>query len=427
MNAVPKAVPKAGPKAPVRRRRVVVTGIGPVTSIGTGADAFRRALRAGRDGAGPITGIDVAGFEHTQGCEVRGFDPAAHLDVLDPAEWGRAALFTATAARLAVADAGLDAETLRPLRTVVAVGTTDGESQDLDALVRQRAERGPSAMDPALARRVAPIRLAVAAARELGLTDVEPLTVSTACAAGNYAIGHSLDAVGSGAADIALCGGADALCRKTFAGFYRLGTIAPERCRPFDADRNGILTGEGAGMLVLEPLEAALRRGARVYAEVLGYGLNCDADHPVAPNEESIARCMRLALEDAGVKPSDVDLVSAHGTGTRANDVTETRAIRRVHGDDPPRTVSVKSMIGHTMGAAGALASAACALSIHHGFVPPTINHRRTDPECAIDCVPNRALPVRPRIVQNNALAFGGTNCVLILGRCDEAERGGAR
>ncbi|MQA26071.1 MAG: beta-ketoacyl-[acyl-carrier-protein] synthase family protein, partial [Micromonosporaceae bacterium] len=159
-------------------------------------------------------------------------------------------------------------------------------------------------------------------------------------------------------------------------------------------------------------------RGARVYAEVLGYGLNCDAHHPVAPDEAGIARCMELALRNAGVNPSDVDLISAHGTGTRLNDATEVRAIRRVFGDAPPRTVSLKAMLGHTMGAASALAVIACALAITHGFVPPTINHVTPDPECDIDCVPNRAIECQPRIVQNNGFAFGGNNAIVILGRC---------
>ncbi|WP_203935344.1 beta-ketoacyl-[acyl-carrier-protein] synthase family protein, partial [Virgisporangium ochraceum] len=253
-------------------------------------------------------------------------------------------------------------------------------------------------------------------AQELGLSDVEAVTIPTACAAGNYAIGYGFDAVRSGEVDFALCGGADAMCRKTFAGFYRLGTIAPDLVRPFDADRKGILTGEGAGVLVLESLGSALARGARIYAEVLGYGLNCDAYHQVAPNQTSVARCMELALDNAGVKPQEVDLISAHGTGTRANDVTESRAIREVFGDDAPRTVSLKSMLGHTMGAASALAAIGCALAIGQGFIPPTINHRDTDPECDIDCVPNHAVDADLRVVQNNGLAFGGNNAVVILG-----------
>ncbi|MFD1048529.1 beta-ketoacyl-[acyl-carrier-protein] synthase family protein, partial [Kibdelosporangium lantanae] len=167
----------------------------------------------------------------------------------------------------------------------------------------------------------------------------------------------------------------------------------------------------------LESLESALARGARIYAEVLGYGLNCDAYHQVAPNQDSVARCMELAQENAGVKPHEIDLISAHGTGTKANDVTETRAIRSVFGDNTPRTVSLKSMLGHTMGAASALAAIACSLAITHGFIPPTINHRETDPECEIDCVPNEAVEADLRIVQNNGLAFGGNNSVVILGK----------
>jgi len=275
-------------------------------------------------------------------------------------------------------------------------------------------------MDPRLTRRVPAARLSAAVALELGLADAEVVTVGTACSAGNYAIGNGLDAIRVGDADFALCGGADAVCRKTFTAFYRLGTIAPDCCRPFDAGRQGILTGEGAGVLLLESLQSAEARGARIYAEVLGYGLNCDAYHPVAPNQASVARCMRLALHDSGVKPQEVDLISAHGTGTRANDITETQAIRDVFGDSPPRTVSLKSMLGHTMGAASALGAVACSLAIAGRFIPPTINHVSTDPLCAIDCVPNTAVEADLRIVQNNGLAFGGNNAVVVLGRHEQ-------
>lgn len=181
-------------------------------------------------------------------------------------------------------------------------------------------------------------QLSVRVAREPGLTDVEAVTLPMACAAGNYAIGYGADVIRSGDAAFALVGGADAVCRKTFAGFYRLGTIAPERCRPFDADRQGILPGEGAGIVLLESADSAPRRGARIYAEVLGYGLNCDADHPVAPNRDSVARCTALAHRNAGVKPGDIDFISAHGTGTKANDVTKAAAIPPFHpADHQPR------------------------------------------------------------------------------------------
>ncbi|WP_457033050.1 beta-ketoacyl-[acyl-carrier-protein] synthase family protein [Kitasatospora sp. P5_F3] len=400
-------------------QRVVVTGIGAVTSIGVGAQAFLEGLRAGRGSARPITAFDTTGFAHALGCEVSGFEAADWLRRHRPDELGRAAQFAAAAARMAAEDAGLAEPDLRARRALVAVGTTDGESRDLDALVGAQVAGGPSAGDPRVARRVSTVRLATGVAHELGLTDVEAVAMPTACAAGNYAIGHGYDAVRAGDVQVALCGGADAVCLKTFAGFYRLGTIAPESCRPFDVSRQGILTGEGAGILVLETLAAARARGARIYAEVLGYGLNCDAHHPVAPDRDSIARCMRIAHASAGIEAAQVDFISAHGTGTKANDVTEAAAIHQVFGRVTPPTVSIKSMIGHTMGAASALAAAASALAIAEQFIPPTINHIETDPECDLDCVPNRARAADLRIVQNNALAFGGNNAVTLFGRVE--------
>jgi 3-oxoacyl-[acyl-carrier-protein] synthase II len=398
-------------------RRVVITGLGTVSSIGIGTQEFLTGLRAGRSAARPITAFDTTGFAYSIGCEIEDFDSGRWIRRLDPESLGRASQFSVSAARMAVADAGLDEAELRRHRCLTSIGTTDGESRDLDQLVESEVRHGPEAMDAGVARRVPAGRLSGAVAQELGLSRVEAVTLPTACAAGNYAIGYGYDAIRSGDVTYALCGGADSLCRKTFTGFYRLGTIAPERCQPFDLNRKGILTGEGAGVLLMESLESALARGARIYAEVLGYGLNCDAHHPVAPNQDSVARCMQLALDDAGVKSSEVDFISAHGTGTRANDVTEAAAIRQVFGPRPPRTVSIKSMIGHSMGAASALASIACALSLTEGFVPPTINHVETDPECAVDCVPNQAVEADLRVVQNNGLAFGGNNSVVIYGR----------
>lgn len=415
----PAGAPVRGPRPgpPPAPRRVVVTGLGILSSIGTGTAEFTAGLRAGRSGVSPITGFDTTGFAHANGCQVPDFDPAGLLRRISPAEYGRAAQFSAAAARMAVEDAGLTEDDLRGVRCQISVGTTDGESYDLDGITEAHLRGGPAAVTGRAARRIPASRLGIAAARELRLTDAEVLTIGTACSAGNYSIGNGLDAIRHGDADLALCGGADAFCRKTFAAFYRLGTIAPDCCRPFDTHRQGILTGEGAGMLLLESLDSALARGARIYAEVLGYGLNCDAYHPVAPQEDSVARCLQLALDDAGVKAAEVDLISAHGTGTKANDVTESRAVRRVYGDAPPRTISLKSMLGHTMGAASALGAIACSLAITHGFVPPTINHRTTDPECAVDCVPNRAIEADLRIVQNNGLAFGGNNAAVVLGR----------
>lgn len=398
-------------------RRVVLTGLGVVSSIGIGVEEFAASLRAGRSGAGPISQFDTTGFAHSNGCEVVGFEPERWISNLDLEKVGRASRFSVAAARMAIADAGLEAEALAGQRGLVCIGTTDGESHDLDRLVEIELRDGYESMPASVAGRVSPLRLSVSIAQELGLADVEATVIATACAAGNYAIGSGFDAVRTGEVDYALCGGADAICRKTFTGFYRLGTMAPDVCRPFDKDRKGILTGEGAGVLMLESLESALARGARIYAEVLGYGLNCDAYHQVAPQQESVTRCMELALRDAGVDPSEVDMISAHGTGTKANDITETRAIRDLFGDQPPRTVSMKSMLGHTLGAASALAAIGCALAITNKFIPPTINHVTTDPECQIDCVPNEAVEAELEIVQNNGMAFGGNNAVVILAK----------
>ncbi|MCX2732043.1 beta-ketoacyl-[acyl-carrier-protein] synthase family protein [Saccharopolyspora sp. NFXS83] len=399
-------------------RRVVITGLGVVTCLGVGVEEFRDGLRSGRSGVTPLVSFDTTGFAHANSCEITEFAPAEYMHRVDPEELGRASQFSVAAARMAAEDAGMPLDLLRRQRALVSVGTTDAESRDLDGLVADQLADGPEQWDPVRARRATAGRLSTSIVRELELTDVEAVTIPTACAAGNYAIGYGFDAIREGDVEVALCGGADAVCRKTFTGFYRLGTIAPEVCQPFDLDRKGILTGEGAGILLMESLESAQARGARIYAEVLGYGLNCDAHHPVAPDQGSIARCVELAHRNAGVTPEEVDFISAHGTGTRANDVTEAGAIRQVFGTPPP-TVSIKSMIGHTMGAASALASAACALALTEGFIPPTINHRETDPDCGVDCVPNEARPARLSVVQNNALAFAGNNAVLLLGRHD--------
>ncbi|MFF4367993.1 beta-ketoacyl-[acyl-carrier-protein] synthase family protein [Streptomyces sp. NPDC001594] len=405
----------------VPANRVVITGLGAVSSIGLGASEFLSGLRSGRSAAKPITAFDTEGFDHANGCEIVDFDPTHWIKNLEPETLGRASQFSVTAARMALDDAALAEADLRSGRCLISIGTTDGESRDLDQLVETEVRRGAEHMDPTVTARVPAGRLSAAIAHEFALSRVEAVTLPTACAAGNYAIGYGFDAVRTGEVDYALVGGADALCRKTFTGFYRLGTIAPERCQPFDIDRKGILTGEGAGVLLLETLDSALARGARIHAEVLGYGLNCDAHHPVAPNQDSVAQCMQLALDAAGVGPEDVDFISAHGTGTKANDVTEARAIRQVFGDRTPRTVSIKSMLGHSMGAASALASIGCALALTEGFIPPTINHVETDPECSVDCVPNHAIDAELRVVQNNGLAFGGNNSVVIFGKYEEA------
>ncbi|MNS32750.1 beta-ketoacyl-[acyl-carrier-protein] synthase family protein [Cupriavidus sp.] len=397
-------------------RRVVVTGIGAVSSIGLGVKAFTDALRAGACGVSEIRSFDTSGFASHRGCEVRNFDPATWIAGIDPSTLGRSAQFAVAAAGMAIRDSGIDTTRLKQARCGVSIGTTDGESQVIDQLTEQAVRRGYAGIDPALLQQVPSHHISFAVARALGLRG-GAITLPTACSAGNYAIGYAYDCIGLGDADAMLCGGADSVCRKTFAGFYRLGTIAPQVCQPFDKDRKGILTGEGAGLLLLESLDSALARGARIYAEVLGYGLTCDADHMVAPNRDSIVRCIRLAHRNAGVSAAQIQYICAHGTGTIANDITESGAIAEVFGATKPPVSSIKSMIGHTMGAASALASIACAVAVRDGFLPPTINHGETDPRCPLDCVPNHSRAADLRVVQNNGFAFGGNNAITVYAR----------
>lgn len=400
-------------------RRVVITGVGPVASIGIGVTDFADGLAAGRNGVSPISVFDTTGYAHANGCEVRGFTPI--MSARAPEKLGRASQFSVTAASLALADAGVDTRDLTNRRGLVSVGTTDGESKDIDFLTELAVREGTDNLPAQVIGRVPANWLSASIAHEFRLRAAESVTLPTACAAGNYAIGYAYDVLTLGEADFALCGGADAMCRKTFTGFYRLGTIAPEVCQPFDNDRKGILTGEGSGILYLETLDSARERGAHIYAEILGYGMTCDASHPVAPDRDSIAECMRRAHKLAGIKPADVDLISAHGTGTKANDFTEAAAIHEVFAPQPPPTVSMKSMMGHTMGAASALAAIGCAIAIDRGFIPPTVNHHTTDPEVRLDCVPTVARQATLNVVQNNAFAFGGNNAILILARLEDS------
>ncbi|GAA2489729.1 beta-ketoacyl-[acyl-carrier-protein] synthase family protein [Streptomyces thermolineatus] len=398
-------------------RRVVITGLGPISSIGTGVGAFGPALRAGRSGISPISSFDASGFPHFMAGEVADFDPKALLRTVSPADWGRTSLFAAAAARLAVEDSGMDPEELSRSRAGSSIGTTSGESQVVERLTAEWVDRGLTGLTPELVRQVPASRLANAVNQELGLTG-EAVTLSTACSASNYALGYAYDQIHTGDADYMIAGGADSVCRWAHAGFYRLGALTKEACSPFDKDRSGILTGEGGAALFLETLESATARGAHIYAEVLGYGLNCDANHMVAPDPVSIAECMRRAHHNAGIEPSDVDYICAHGTGTPANDAMESRAVIEVFGEKPPPMSSIKSMLGHTMGAASGFGAIASALAIDQGWLPPTVNHRTQDPELAlIDPVPNESRPARPRVVQNHGFAFGGNNAITILGR----------
>jgi 3-oxoacyl-[acyl-carrier-protein] synthase II len=405
-------------------RRIVVTGIGAVTPVGTGRREMWEALLAGRSGFSTVESFDTHAHPVHRGAEVQGFFPEAHVRRLDPRRLGRASQLAIAAAWLALEDAGLDlgagvGEASVDLeRAGVVMGTTSGEPREVEALddllLAGQTERvGAEFVD------LYPCHvLASHVAAEIGFEGPNTV-IPTACAAGNYAVAHALDLLRAGRAEVMLAGGADAFSRITYTGFSRLGAIAPEVCQPFDRNRKGMIPGEGAGMVVLEPLDRARARGARIYAEVAGYGLSCDAHHMTAahPEGSGAARAMERALAESGLRPEDVSYISAHGTGTPTNDRLESIAVKRVFGAVARRVPisSIKSMLGHTMGAASAIETAVCALAVFENRIPPTMNLVEPDPECDLDCVPNVAREVRVQVAMNNAYAFGGNNASVIL------------
>jgi 3-oxoacyl-[acyl-carrier-protein] synthase II len=403
--------------------RVAVTGIGVVAPTALGRRPFWEALLGGVSGIGAVQSFDTSAFPVHIGAEVRNFRPQEHLRRLNPAEIGRASQFAVAAAREALEDAGLDHRSLDHGRTGVSMGTTSGEplfiEQYNDIRKSSGAETVPADVFARYPCHVIPAHVAV----EFDLHG-PCLMIPTACAAGNYAIGYGFDMIRTGRATAVLAGGADAFSRITYMGFSRLGAIAPQRCQPFDRNRKGMVPGEGAAVLVLEPIDRAHARGASIHAEVLGYGVSCDSHHMTAahPQGDGAVRAMAAAFRESGVSADDIDYISAHGTGTPTNDRIETLAVRTLFNGRAagiPMS-SIKSMIGHTMGAASAIEAAACCLALETGWVPPTMNYEEPDPECDLDYVPNRARKADPRVVLNNAYAFGGNNASLCLARYED-------
>jgi 3-oxoacyl-[acyl-carrier-protein] synthase II len=411
--------------------RIVVTGLGAVTSIGSDVETFWRNLLAGHGGAAPITSFDTSGYKTHIGCEVRDFD-ATNVLGEHVSRLSRATQLAATAAAMSLSDAGWSwsgparATSQRPavqpldaLRTAVSIGTTLGEPQILERMPETWDDWRPESpvWQGLVDAPCSVIAQQVAAAFQVRGPNA---TIPTACAAGNYAIAHAYELLRSGRADVALAGGADAFSRSAFTGFSRLLAMSPDLCKPFDRNRRGLLLGEGAGVLVLETLAGARRRGARVHAEVLGYGLSCDAYHITGPHPEGqgASAAMTKALDSAGVRLEDVSYINAHGTGTVHNDRIETLAIKKVFGKrayDIPVS-SIKALTGHVMGGASALEAIACTLAIQEGVVPPTWNYETPDPDCDLDYVPNAPRHIPVRVAVNNSYAFGGNNASVILG-----------
>jgi 3-oxoacyl-[acyl-carrier-protein] synthase II len=403
-------------------RRVVITGIGVISPIGTGKDTFWTALLAGTSGIGPVTSFDSTNYAAHIGGEVHDFDAKCHVTKQQPERMGRASQMAIGAARLALADSGLDLDSIPRRRAGVSMGTTSGEPIFVEEYNDAKKKGGEEAVTADCLALYPCHMIPSHVAIEFDLRGPS-LMIPTACAAGNYAIGYGSDLIRTGRADVMLAGGADAFSRIPYLGFARLGAIAPERCQPFDKNRKGMVPGEGSGMLVLETLDAALARGAKIYAEILGYGVSCDAHHMTAahPQADGAIRAMSAAMKDSGKGIADIDYISAHGTGTPTNDRIESLAVRTLFAEYATKVPmsSIKSMLGHTMGAASAIEAAACALALDTGWIPPTINHEEEDPDCGLDIVPNVARETHPRVVLNNAYAFGGNNASLCLGRCE--------
>jgi len=399
-----------------RVRRIAITGIGAIAAHGSGVAAFERGLRDGRCAVRAVTIFPTEGYRTTIAAEVPSIELPAELPSPLRRRASRSAAMALIAAAEAVGGARLDAAGLAGAGVVL--GTTTGGT-----LVGEESYRATLQGEPGRRRLSQWLETPVAAsvdalARAFGAGGPR-LTVATACSSGANAIGIAADWIRAGRVATALCGGTDALCRMTFSGFNSLQALDRQPCRPFDRERAGLTLGEGAAVLVLEDWQAARARGAEILAEFLGYGVSADAHHLTQPRPdgEGAAMAMRRALAEAGVTAEEIDYVNAHGTGTPQNDVTETRALKAVLGARAAAVPvsSTKSMIGHCLGAAGALEALACVLALRGGFVPPTANLVHPDPECDLDYVAGASRPARLRTVLSNSYGFGGNNTSLVL------------
>lgn len=413
-----------------QRTRVVVTGIGAMTPLGESPGEFWANLVAGRSGVGPMTLCDPEGYPCRISGEVSGFNPEAYFPGREARRMARFSQLAVAAGLQASEAAGFDVSRHDPYRVGVILGNGNGGFPTLEENCRILADRGGMRMSPFFFPMILPNMAAAAVSRYLGAHGYNS-TATTACAASNQAIGEAVNVIRQGAADVVFAGGAEAgislLGLSGFAVMRALTTnndVPEEASRPFDADRDGFVPSEGAVVLVMERLENALERGANILAEVAGFGSTSDAGHPVQPEESgaSASAAMNLAILDAGESVETVDYINAHGTSTPLNDMLETVAIKRLFGDRAYKIPisSTKSMIGHSLGAAGALEAAACIKTITEATVHPTINYATPDPSCDLDYVPNVARDLNARVVLSNAFGFGGQNSCLVFRKFED-------
>lgn len=398
--------------------RVYITGLGVVSSIGLGRKAFFEALAEGRNGVSRVESFDTSKIGREYGAEVKIFHARDHLTAAETRRMGRCSAMALAAARMAVEDARIRPSHLGGPRTSVVLGTTMGEADVLGDIDRTWIARGLSAVRRAHLPKYGSTLLPIHLARAFG-TEGSVITLPAACAAGNYAIGYGADLIRQGRADVVLAGATEILQELQYSGFARLAAMATERCQPFDLNRQGLIVGEGAAVLVLESEAHATRRGATAFAEVGGYGLTCDGYHITRPHPEAVGsiEAMRQAIERSGIGTDDIDFVNAHGTGTKANDAAEAKVMRDIFGERRVPISSMKSLIGHCMGAASAIEAVGCVFTLETGIYPPTVGYETPDPECDIDVVANVARKGKADIVLNNSLAFGGYNAVACFAR----------
>ncbi|MGQ9675698.1 MAG: beta-ketoacyl-ACP synthase II [Chloroflexota bacterium] len=409
------------------RRRVVVTGMGVITPLGLCVDDFWRALVAGVSGADRISVFDASAYPTQIAHEVKGFEATQYIEPKEARRMSRVIHFAIAATRQALDQARFEVDRDNGFQVGVILGTGIGSFSTVERECQVLFERGGMKINPFFLPMMLPNMLSGQVARIFGARGYNS-AVATACASGAQAMGEALEAIRRGAAEVMITGGSEAsICEFALAAFCVMRALStrnddPKRAsRPFDRDRDGFVPSEGCGVLILESLEHALRRDAPILAEVVGYASTCDAYHVVAPepNGEGAARVMELALKDAGLKPTDVDYINAHGTSTPLNDKTETLAIKRVFGDYAYRVPisATKSMIGHLIGAAGPVEAVACIQTINDCIIHPTINYETPDPECDLDYVPNVAREARVDVALSNSFGFGGHNASLVFKR----------
>jgi 3-oxoacyl-[acyl-carrier-protein] synthase II len=413
----------------LKKRRVVITGLGVVSPVGHTIEKFWNSLLEGKSGVKRLARFDPTHYTCRIGAEITDFDPSPYLSPKELKRMDRFVQFAVVGAKKAVEDSKVDLEKIDRERFGVLVGSGIGGLHTVEAEHRQYIalgpEKGPSRISPFLI----PMLIINMASGQISITlglKGPNSAVGTACATGNHAIGDAFRIIQRDEADLMICGGSEAaITVMGFGGFCALKALSlrndePEKAsRPFDKNRDGFVMGEGAGILVLEDLEHALKRNAPIYCEIAGYGMSGDAYHMTAPDPQGDGgvRCMNASLKDAGLKPGDVDYMNAHGTSTLYNDKIETLAIKRVFGDHARKLAisSTKSVTGHLLGAAGGIEAIASALAIKHSMIPPTINYETPDPECDLDYVPNKPRAKKVNVAASNALGFGGHNATLVL------------